>query len=555
MEFEREGESSTGRRLGTTAPHMTLEADTRPGDDEYALLSQHVYGGEKLKKGDKVGSTDWKVHLCYAGQHQYFGVIYVNYKIQQVVLVHRGTDSLWALYEDIKGIFLNRLSDHKKEIFTLIDAAIDKASEIEGRLSFTGHSLGAFLAEFSVYYCHRSKAYPKVNAVTFESPGAQESLEALQSNHAQGKIDLNSLDVVSYLSYPNLVNTCNHHIGTLYSLEPRVGDTAWIPGWHLKQVHTMDNIVPLFADKNYIAPYITDWPMGNQRDYFFQHAKLIDGRYSLPEEQEEELKSGKRQFTLDYQGHYSLHPQYHQKNSLPLIHFSSAMQDWLKLFYAGLLRYQKRKGLDAEKTTEQFIAFLKEKHIDERIATHLLSGIIVPQQNGQMIFQSINETLSVQDIRRELTQLLDENNEHPITEELLAFVENHSSHVPGSIRAELVEEGGVIEGGHIEKAHVTASRTVMPEGMSAEDIQRLKAINTHFLENVAKTGVNITAVGIAKGAKLTGGTIGSLNVTGHETVVTSRAPQAFFSASSSSSSSSETKMSEEPSTSKTPDFL
>nr|WP_187145811.1 Mbeg1-like protein [Rickettsia peacockii] len=38
-------------------------------------------------------------------------------------------------------------------------------------LSFTGHSLGVWLAELSLYFAHRDFHYPKAKAITFDSPG------------------------------------------------------------------------------------------------------------------------------------------------------------------------------------------------------------------------------------------------------------------------------------------------------------------------------------------------------------------------------------------------
>ncbi|WP_230455944.1 MULTISPECIES: lipase family protein [spotted fever group] len=45
------------------------------------------------------------------------------------------------------------------------------AEENNYNLSFTGHSLGVWLAELSLYFAHRDFHYPKAKAITFDSPG------------------------------------------------------------------------------------------------------------------------------------------------------------------------------------------------------------------------------------------------------------------------------------------------------------------------------------------------------------------------------------------------
>lgn len=44
-------------------------------------------------------------------------------------------------------------------------------------LSITGHSLGAYLAELSVYYCLYDFDYCNVRGVTFDGPGSYEMMK------------------------------------------------------------------------------------------------------------------------------------------------------------------------------------------------------------------------------------------------------------------------------------------------------------------------------------------------------------------------------------------
>ncbi len=46
-------------------PYTKILIDNRPNDYKYAILSQHVYGGSKLEKGDCLPDDEkWKIHLA-----------------------------------------------------------------------------------------------------------------------------------------------------------------------------------------------------------------------------------------------------------------------------------------------------------------------------------------------------------------------------------------------------------------------------------------------------------------------------------------------------------
>jgi hypothetical protein len=260
--------------------YTKILADNRPSDYEYALLSQHVYSGSKLKKGDCLpDNKKWKIDQVKEGKSGYFGAIYINDEMQQVVLAHRGTDSLGAILEDMRGILLNRISPQKEEAFYFVEDAINLVRGKQGyRLSFTGHSLGAFLAELSVFYAHDHFKYQDVNAVTFESPGSYESLEQMQS-HLK-RIILEQLDIVGYVSYPNLINTCNKHVGTLYHIEPNLGKHGWVPGWHTFKAHSINVIIQLFEGKDGNMPLrhcMSDWPLGSQKTFISNMVNFVMG--------------------------------------------------------------------------------------------------------------------------------------------------------------------------------------------------------------------------------------------------------------------------------------
>ena len=67
--------------------------------------------------------------------------------------------------------------------------------------------------------------------------------------HYGRSIDLQHLDVTSYLSAPNLINTCNSHLGTVYCLFTDLSDMGWkekhTPLYNLA-THSIDKIVQAF---------------------------------------------------------------------------------------------------------------------------------------------------------------------------------------------------------------------------------------------------------------------------------------------------------------------
>jgi hypothetical protein len=97
--------------------------------------------------------------------------------------------------------------------------------------------------------------------------------DKLDVRYAGRSIDLQHLDITSYLSAPNRINTCNTHIGTVYRIFTDLSDMDW-EGKHTlsynKETHSMDKIVQVFAPKmekgkaDEVEPKVlevVDWPV------------------------------------------------------------------------------------------------------------------------------------------------------------------------------------------------------------------------------------------------------------------------------------------------------
>jgi len=67
-------------------------------------------------------------------------------------------------------------------------------------------------------------------------------------------INFQHLDITSYLSVPNLINTCNIHLGTVYRIFTDLSDIGWkgkhTPLYNLA-THSMDKILETFAHKKW----------------------------------------------------------------------------------------------------------------------------------------------------------------------------------------------------------------------------------------------------------------------------------------------------------------
>lgn len=229
-----------------------------PNDYTHALLSKHAY---KTSNVGDITSLDhnvdeylknWTVLRVFDDTKVtgYYGAIYINDKTHQVVLANRGTE------EVLKGLF-NKNSDWKTNFEEILGGqiivgqqaknlmataeAIEIAKQTGYSLSFTGHSLGAWLAEMSAFYSHAFFDFRKVKAVTFDSPGTVPMMENLQSNiRSKENVKLEDVEIVTYLAGPNPANCCNPHVGKVYRVVPKMHLTEKIESKLPKFI--MDNL-------------------------------------------------------------------------------------------------------------------------------------------------------------------------------------------------------------------------------------------------------------------------------------------------------------------------
>jgi hypothetical protein len=211
-----------------------------------AFPTPHVLAqfASKAYEDFKTGETDaqyeerlalpngWKLLTTASNSSKtngYFGAAYWHPEHQQVVIAHRGTKltKLGALWADLAGVVFKHYVPQMNSASTFAYKVVEALREVKGvhfQLFFTGHSLGGWLAQvttftteylekigndFSGRNCDNDSYHP--HAVVFESPGCKYMLSEMRDAFfvrlGGRSIDIEHLDVTSYLSSPNRINT------------------------------------------------------------------------------------------------------------------------------------------------------------------------------------------------------------------------------------------------------------------------------------------------------------------------------------------------------------
>jgi len=270
----------------------------------------------------------------------YFGAAYWHPEHQQVVIAHRGTDptSLGDLWTDAVGVFLKQHVPKIGSASTFAHKVVEVLREVNQKngvsfqLFFTGHSLGGWLAQITTFTTKYLKTEGHIflksdnvpqsfhpHTVVFESPGCKGMLSEMRGTfdvRLDGRsIDLEHLDITSYLSAPNRINSCNAHLGTVYRIFTDLSDMDWHTSlrgtvyrffsfltntvWQIKRsalytsaTHSMEKILQVFdpetgqVHKNeqgkLKVQVVTDWPIstglrgGEEYKKFFEWAEQLN---------------------------------------------------------------------------------------------------------------------------------------------------------------------------------------------------------------------------------------------------------------------------------------
>ena len=289
----------------------------------------------KAYRDYKTGETDpqyekrlalpdgWKLLMTASNSSKnngYFGAAYCHPEHQQVVIAHRGTDlaNLGALWTDLVGVVCNKYVWQMESAITFAHKVLEVLREVNRsngvgfQLFFTGHSLGGWLAQvttFTTKYlkreenlflksCNDKDCYHP-HTVVFDSPGCKDMLlqmrDTFDVRHDGRSIALEHLDITSYLSAPNRINTCNSHLGTVHRIFTDLSDM----GWQEKHTvlynlatHNIDKIVQAFDPETgqvrkdeqgqLKVQVVVDWPIstglsgGEEYKTFFEWASYLN---------------------------------------------------------------------------------------------------------------------------------------------------------------------------------------------------------------------------------------------------------------------------------------
>jgi len=144
---------------------------------------------------------------------------------------------------------------------------VNQIKWVSFKLFFTGHSLGGWLAEVTIFTTKHLKTEEDFflrsnndndcyhpHRVFFESPVFKDMLSEMRYRFDVrldgSSIEIKHLDITSYLTAPNRINTCNAQLGTVYHIFPDLSDMGW---WERNTAlynlasHSLDKIVKAFG--------------------------------------------------------------------------------------------------------------------------------------------------------------------------------------------------------------------------------------------------------------------------------------------------------------------
>jgi hypothetical protein len=286
----------------------------------------------------------------YGNNNGYFGAAYWHPEHQQVVIAHRGTKltNVGAIFTDLIGVLFKHHVPQMESASTFAHKVVEVLRDLDHekgtnfQVFFTGHSLGGWLAQITTFTTEYLKTEGDIflkskddqksyhpHTVVFDSPGCKDMLSQMAVEfyvrHDRRSIDIEHLDITSYLSAPNLINTCNAHVGTVYRIFVDLSDMGWLEkhtALYNLATHSMDRIVETFDPKTgqvrkveqekLKVQVVIDWPISSfqyddQYNTFFKWAEHFNDYHPDTTDKTLQLKGCLliRYQTKNYDGHES----------------------------------------------------------------------------------------------------------------------------------------------------------------------------------------------------------------------------------------------------------
>lgn len=348
--------------------------DNRPSYHEYALLSSHVYDDDpgndpgNDKWSDLLGKG-WDIHKSVNDESTgYFGRVYINESTKQIVVAHRGTKSFKSVLEDVFSIFLGGSGSQRKQVYQIILEALQFLFKEENHeyhhLSFTGHSLGAFLADVSVLMAKRIirhedefKEHMKAihfSAVTFESPGCERAWKQMQPDIPANEFPWKNCDIINFMSFPNAINAFNRPLGTVYLIpidfdvdRMKKENLTWleyllskikklVTNFYTYKCHSMANILHWFRPGQQQQPlWMMDFTTGCTGHKFIKKFIKFQDDLKIKWDESNHCEDSDISFKNLFENHFSKSP-YDFNRDLALRHFAFQEPELMQEYTEGI---------------------------------------------------------------------------------------------------------------------------------------------------------------------------------------------------------------------------
>ncbi len=172
----------------------------------------------------------------------YYATLCVNFYTKQIALAFKGSsisfEELLKIDKEgdwifnFKSIVGHEINDRHSKVHELTLTAVELAHILGFSLTFTGHSLGGWLAKLSLYYYYsyiiKDINVGNIMAVGFDSPGFKNAFDFLTAcnptfncNNNQEillKEQMNNFQE-NYLSHLNFINCIGEHMGVNYHIK------------------------------------------------------------------------------------------------------------------------------------------------------------------------------------------------------------------------------------------------------------------------------------------------------------------------------------------------
>ncbi len=153
-------------------------------------------------------------------QSQGISILYVNHRYRQAVLSFQGIKITQEDFFDgdrVNQAIVDSMLDSALAI-RVLNETIEFIGNLNYFISFTGYAFGALFAEQSLLLSRKLKPeLTSIQCITFDSPGSLELLAYVckDFNLSATLNDLKALNIVTYISSPNFVNSFGNHVGQI----------------------------------------------------------------------------------------------------------------------------------------------------------------------------------------------------------------------------------------------------------------------------------------------------------------------------------------------------